>query len=340
MRQAIMRKPGVIDIVEVNQPTELGAYDVMLQIKKIGVCGSDIHVYHGKHPFTSYPVVQGHEYSGQVVKVGSMVTKVVIGDKATARPQQVCRKCSPCKRGDYNICDELKVEGFQASGSAQDYFVLPEERIVKLPQDLSYEKGAMVEPAAVGAHSSNRAGNLVGKNVVVIGAGPIGNLVAQFAQVRGAAKVLITDISDFRLNKSLECGIKHTVNVEKKPFEEAVDETFGKAGFDVAFECAGLEVTLDQAVQNINKGGVIVVVAVYGNRPKVDMAIVGDRELTLVGTLMYLHEDYIEAVNLISQELIKTDPLFTKHFDFEDYLEAYQFIDVQGDKTLKVIIDM
>lgn len=340
MRQAVMTKPGDIEIREVSEPDHLEENEIKLKIHKIGVCGSDIHVYHGKHPFTSYPVVQGHEYSGEVVAVGESVTTVKPGDKATARPQQVCGVCGPCKRGDYNICNNLKVEGFQAPGTAQDYFVIPEERVVKLPDVLTYEQGAMIEPAAVGAHSTQKAGDLKNKNVVVFGAGPIGNLVAQFVKARGAAKILITDVSDFRLSKAKECGIENTLNVSKENLDDSIHKIFGDEGFEVAFECAGLEITLDQSIQLINKGGTIVVVAVYGENPRVNMAIVGDRELRLIGTLMYKHEDYLDAVRLIEAGKIKTAPLFTSHFDFDDYLSAYKFIDAQADRSLKVIIDL
>ncbi len=339
MRQAIMIRPGAIEIRQVPEPRALKNHEVKLKIQKIGVCGSDVHVYHGKHPFTPYPVVQGHEYSGEVVEVGASVTKVRVGDKATGRPQQVCGICPPCLRGDYNICNVLKVEGFQAPGTAQDLFILPEDRVLKLPDAVTYEQGAMVEPAAVGAHSTLRAGDLTGKNVVVFGAGPIGNLVAQFAIARGAAKLLITDISDFRLEKAEACGVEFTSNATKESIEDASKRVFGEAGFDIAFECAGVEITLDQAVQQVNKGGKIVVVAVYGDRPRVDMAIVGDRELSLIGTLMYKHEDYEEAIRMIQSGEIKTEPLFTGHFPFEQYLDAYKYIDQQADKSLKVIID-
>lgn len=335
-----MNQPGSVEILEVSEPGPLGANEILLRIKKIGICGSDIHVYHGKHPFTPYPVIQGHEYSGEVVEVGAKVSKVQVGDKATARPQRVCGKCKPCLQGDYNICNSLKVEGFQAPGTAQDLFVLPEGRIIKLPDSFSYEEGALVEPVAVAAHSTSRAGELNGKNVMVFGAGPIGNLVAQYARANGAAKVLITDISDFRLKKAKECGLQFTSNPQKETTGDAVARVFGTAGFEVAFECAGVEITLDYAVQFINKGGKIIIVAVYGDRPRVDMAIVGDRELSLIGTLMYKHEDYEAAVEMIHTGSIKTTPLFTGHFSFEDYLKAYQYIDKQGDKTLKVIIDM
>lgn len=194
MRQAIMISPGVIEFRDIAEPGRLKENEILLRIKKIGVCGSDIHVFHGKHPATTYPVVQGHEYSAIVEAVGQNVTKVSRGMKATARPQLVCGECGPCKRGQYNACQKLKVQGFQAPGVAQDLFVVPEDRIVPIPENMTLEQGAMIEPAAVGAHSTGRTSGLKGKNVVVSGAGTIGNLVAQFAIARGAAKVLITDI--------------------------------------------------------------------------------------------------------------------------------------------------
>ncbi|WP_299549855.1 alcohol dehydrogenase catalytic domain-containing protein [Seonamhaeicola sp.] len=338
MRQAIMPQPGTIIIRQVEAPGEVSANEIKLAIKKIGVCGSDIHVYHGKHPFTFYPVVQGHEYSGEVVEVGDNVTKVKVGDKATARPQLICGKCEPCKKGKYNICDVLKVQGFQSPGTAQDYFIVPEDRLIKLPDSFAYEQGALVEPAAVATYSTKKAGDLKGKNVVVTGAGPIGNLVAQCARARGA-NVLITDISNYRLQKVMKCGIKHINNPIHEKLDKALKRAFGSKGFDVAFECAGVEVALDTLVQNINKGGDIIAVAVYGDRPKVDVSVLGDRELRLIGTLMYKHEDYEEAVEMIGLGAIKTDPLITAHFDFEDYHEAYKYIDKRGDKTLKVVID-
>ena len=339
MRQAIMPQPGVIEFKEVEKPTLSNPDEVLLNIKKIGVCGSDIHVYHGLHPFTPYPVVQGHEYSGEVVEVGANVTKVKVGDKATARPQLVCGVCPACKRGDYNICNELKVQGFQSGGTAQDYFVLPEDRLIKIPDHVTFEMGALVEPAAVAAHCTTKARDLKGINVVVTGAGPIGNLVAQFAKSRGA-NVMITDLSDFRLDKAKECGIEHVGNPKNESFEISVEKAFGGEGFDVGFECAGVEIALDTLIQGINKGGDIVAVAVYGDKPRVDVSIIGDRELKLIGTLMYKHEDYQVAVAKIASGEIITEPLVTKHFPFEKYHDAYKYIDAQGDQTLKVIINL
>lgn len=333
-----MTSPGVIEYRQVSKPTA-GPGQVRLKIQRIGICGSDVHVNHGKHPFTSYPVVQGHEYSAVVDEVGEGVDHIKAGAKVTAIPQVVCDRCGPCVRGDYHICDNLKVQGFQAPGTAQEFFIAEAKKVVVLPEDFSPEQGALVEPVSVAVHATLRAGNIKGKNVVVVGAGPIGNLVAQVCQARGA-KALITEPSAFRLKIAGSCGIEHLSNSESETLEQASKRVFGSNGFDIALECVGSEEALAAPLEFINKGGTLVVVGVFGEKPRLDMALVQDRELSLVGTLMYQRKDYEEAVKLIALERIKIKPLETKHFPFEEYALAYEFIDEQRDKCMKVFIDL
>jgi len=335
-----MTAPGKIAFNEVDVPGALASNEILLKIQRIGVCGSDIHVFHGEHPATPYPVVQGHEYSGIVEAVGSEVTKVTPGMKATARPQLVCGSCGPCVRGQYNACQNLKVQGFQAPGVAQDYFVVPEDRLIVLPASFSLEQGAMIEPAAVGAHSTSRTTGVEGKNVVVSGAGTIGNLVAQFAKARGAKKVLITDVSDYRLEVAKECGIDSTLNVMKTPFEKGVKECFGEQGFQIGLEAAGVQLSLDALMANVEKGGDVVILGVYSQNPTINMYYLGEHELNVFGSMMYKHEDYEAAVEMIAEGKIKLDPLMSKHFPFEEYLEAYRHIEEMGDKIMKVFIDL
>jgi 2-desacetyl-2-hydroxyethyl bacteriochlorophyllide A dehydrogenase len=339
MRQAIMVEPGNIEFRDVPAPSPT-ADQILLRIKRIGICGSDVHVWHGKHPYTSYPVVQGHEFSAQVEAVGENVTGIEPGMKATARPQIVCGKCRPCMRGDYNICSDLKVQGFQAPGAAQDLFVTTKEKIVPFPESMSYEDGALVEPTAVAVHATGRAGDLAGKNVAVLGAGTIGNLIAQVASARGAKKVLITDISDFRLGIARQCGIRETSNAIKETLADAANRVFDDEGFDLAFEAAGVEETIAQVIPSIQKGGTIVVVAVFGDPPRVDLATAGDHELRLIGTLMYKHEDFEKAVEIIANDSVNTGPLVTKHFPFENYNESYEFIEQHGEMAMKEMIDL
>ena len=220
MRQAVMTKPGNVEIVSTVIP-QPGPGQVQINIKRIGVCGSDIHVWHGEHPFTSYPVVQGHEYCGEVSEIGPGVTGITKGQLVTALPQETCGKCIPCQRGNWHVCDELKVRGFQAPGCAQDYFVTEVDKLIALPDSFTLEQGAFIEPLAVASHSTSRAGNLDGVNVAVMGAGTIGNFVAQTARAKGA-KTMIADVSDYRLQVARECGLNNSFNPREEELSAAV----------------------------------------------------------------------------------------------------------------------
>ena len=340
MRQAILVGPKHIEFKEVAEPkaADLTAHQVLVNIKRIGICGSEIHSYHGLHPATFYPVVQGHEYSGVVMAVGSEVTVCKPGDHITARPQLVCGKCNPCKRGQYNVCEHLRVQAFQADGAAQDFFVVDDDRVAKLPEGMSLDYGAMIEPSAVGAHASNRT-DVKGKNVVVSGAGTIGNLIAQFCIARGAKNVLITDVSDLRLAKARECGIKHTLNITKKTLKEAAQELFGEEGYQVGFEVAGVEVSIRSLMETIEKGSDIVVVAVFAKDPALSMFYLGEHELRLIGSMMYRHEDYLTAIDYVNKGIVNLKPLVSNRFAFEEYDDAYKFIDTHRETSMKVLID-
>lgn len=335
-----MTSPGVMKLQDVEIPEIVNPTDVLLKIEAIGICGSDIHVFYGEHPSTPYPVVQGHEYCGTVVAIGSEVKKVKEGMFVTARPQLVCGKCGPCKRGQYNVCQELKVEGFQAPGVAQDYFIVSEDRIAVLPDSFTKEQGAMVEPVAVAAHATRRLPDLKGKNVVVSGAGTIGNLVAQFAKARGAKKVIISDLSSYRLNIAKKCGIEHVLDLSSTSFEKGIKDILGDEVFQVGFEAAGVQASLEALVANVEKGGDIVIIGVYAKNPVVNMFHVGEHELQIYGTLMYTHEDYEKAIDMIAEGKIILSPLVSKHFPFEQYYDAYKYIERNRDTAMKVIIDL
>jgi L-iditol 2-dehydrogenase len=340
MRQAVMTEPKTIDFREADVPV-IQSDQVLVRIMKIGVCGSDMHVYHGVHPYTSYPVVQGHEVSGIVEKTGSNVTDFSRGDKVTIEPQVSCGTCYPCTHGNYNICDSLKVLGFQTTGTASDYFAVPAEKLVILPMNMDYSFGAMIEPLSVAVRAVKRAGHVQGTKVLVYGAGPIGNLVAQTVKAEGAESVIIVDINQFRLEKALECGIDYAVNPTKSKIESEINNRFGpyeKA--DLIFECAGALPTIESAINVARKGSSIIAVGVFGEKVPVDMALVNDAELTIIGTARYVIEDFRHAIQLVQDGRVNLNPLVTHRFDFQDYLKAYQQIENSGDETMKVIISV
>ena len=325
------------DTVPVPQP---GPGQVLVKIKRIGICGSDIHVYHGEHPYTKYPVTQGHEVSGRIAAVGEGVTGFRVGQKVTIEPQVFCGRCHPCTHGKYNLCESLKVMGFQTTGTASEYFAVDQSKIDVLPEAMDYNEGAMIEPLAVTVHAAKRAGDVKGLNVCVLGCGPIGILLIQSLKAFGAAKVLATDVSDYRLELAKQCGADVTVNTKNAEFGRAMLDAFGPDKADIIYDCAGNDITMDQAIQNARKGSVIILVAVYAGLAHCDLAKLNDSELDLNTTMMYRHEDYVDAIRLVGEGKIQLQPLMSKHFAFQDYLAAYEYIDNNRETTMKVIVDV
>ena len=340
MLQAVMTEPGKIEFRDVEKPT-LRDDQVLIQVKRIGVCGSDIHVFHGLHPYTSYPVVQGHEVSGIIAEVGGQVEGLAEGDKMVFTPQVTCGECYPCTHGMYHICQSLKVMGFQTGGAAQEFFAVDADKVLNVPDHVSLDQAAMVEPVSVAVHALSRAGeDLQGKKVLVLGAGTIGNLVAQVAKASGASAVMITDVSDYKLDKAKECGIDFVVNPTKKDLGEAIRRDFGPDRADLILECVGVQDTITQAVENARKGTTIIVVGVFGKKPVVDLGLVQDRELSLVGTLMYQKRDYERAIELVASGKLNLDKMITHHFPFTEYMNAYETINEAKGNIMKVMVTL
>lgn len=338
MIQQVMTEPGKIVFQKVPVPVP-AAGQVLVKIRMIGICGSDIHVYHGKHPFTKYPVTQGHELSAEVVELGADVEALHIGQKVTIEPQVYCGHCYPCTHGKYNLCEELKVMGFQTTGTASTYFAVDASKVTPLPETMDFAEGAMLEPLAVAVHAVRRAGDVSGKKIAVIGAGPIGNLVAQAAKGMGA-EVMITDVSDFRLELAKKCGADFAVNTRNEEFGAALVRCFGPDKADVIYDCAGNDITINQAIRCARKGSTLILVAVFAGMAQVDLAVLNDHELDLNTTMMYRHEDYVTAIEMVNRGQIHLRPLMSKVFPFGQYQQAYEFIDANRETTMKVLIDV
>jgi L-iditol 2-dehydrogenase len=338
MLQAVMTALGKIEFHEVAKPAPQSD-QVLIQVKNIGVCGSDIHVYHGLHPYTSYPVVQGHEVAGVISEVGEMVQGFSKGDQVVFMPQVTCGTCYPCRHGMYHICDSLKVMGFQTGGAAQEFIVIDTEKVLKVPNHVPPDQAAMVEPIAVAVHALSRGGEVKEKNVLVLGAGTIGNLVGQVAKALGAKAVMITDVSEYKREQARQSGLDFVVD-PAEDLTRAIIDHFGPDRADLILECVGVQDTITQAISNARKGSTIVVVGVFGKKPLVDLGLVQDREISLVGTLMYQRRDYEKAIELVSKGQLKLEKLISRHYAFMQYMEAYQDIDLAQGNTMKVMIDL
>lgn len=340
MKQVELVRPRVFEIHQVPEPTP-APHEALIRVKAVGICGSDLHAYYGEHPFMQCPIVMGHEAAGEVVQVGSAVTNLQVGQRVVLRPQQVCGSCHMCRDGRYNICKELKVIGCQSTGACSDYFAADADLFYPLPDTLPYDQGTMVEPLAVGVHAVKQAGvDVIGKNILVIGAGTIGNLLAQSAVAMGAGKVMITDVADQKLQLAAECGIHYPINVAQQDLGQAMEEIFGPDGADIVYECSANPKALDQILSLARKGIPIVVVGVYSGHAPVNLANLQDREYCLIGSLMYVHDDYVQALHLAGTGKVQLKPLISKEFPLEESQAAYQYIEEQHGMAQKVILTL
>jgi len=339
MLQMKLTEPKTITRGDVPVP-KAAPGEVVIKIVRSGICGSDIHAYYDKHPFVSLPIVTGHEFSGEIAEIGSDVTGLELGDRVTVMPQVYCEECLNCRAGRYNICFSLKVIGCQTTGASQELLAVDSKLVLKLPDGISFDQGAMLEPTGVGIHACRRAGGVENKKVVVLGAGTIGNLAAQAAKALGAASVIITDMSDSRLELAKKCGVDHSVNITKEDLPKEIKNMWGDSGADLIIECVGLQSAIDQAINIARKGSDIVVAGVFGALTTVNMGLVQDKELNLIGTLMYTKEDWMDAIRLVLEKKIVLEPLMSAHFPLAELGKAFLHIEENPDTALKVLIEV
>ena len=190
MKQAVMTAPGRIEFQDVPVPKPRPG-EVLLRVNRIGVCGSDVHVYHGEHQYVKYPLIQGHELAAEIAELGEQVRGFSVGQKVTIQPQVYCGRCYQCTHGSYHICENLKVMGFQLPGCAREFLSVPAEKLIELPAELSLDQGALIEPVAVAVHAIGRAASIRGKRVLVLGAGGAGAAAVVAALAAGASRVSV-----------------------------------------------------------------------------------------------------------------------------------------------------
>ena len=334
MLQAVLTGPMQFSLRQAEKP-EISGSRVLIQVQSVGICGSDIHASKGEHPFMSFPIVLGHEAAGIVVETGPGANRLKPGDRVVLRPQKICGHCGPCKQGRYNICESLSVLGCQIDGACSDYYAAEESLFYKIPDKLNFDEGTLIEPLSVAVHAVHRAGvDITGQIVVVMGAGTIGNLVAQAAKAIGAKKVILCDISDTKLNIAKQCGIENTLNTKEKSLRDFLKNE----NIAAAYECTASENALNNLIEAAPKGISIVIVGVYGHPIKTNMALVQDREYSLIGTLMYTEKDYLESIRILEEGKIKTMPLITGRFPLKEIENAFKSIHSNRETSQKVIL--
>ena len=336
MLQVKMPEAYKIEYLDIPKP-EIKADEVLIKMKTIGICGSDIQVYHGLHKYMTFPIVQGHEGAGIIEEVGLNVTKFKPGDRVSIQPQIFCGECQPCLSGNENVCENLAVYGVHTDGMAQAYIAMPESVVVELDETMNYETGAFVEPVSVAVGAVRRCGEVKARNIVILGAGPIGNLVAQVAIADGA-DVLITDINDKKLALAEKCGIKHTRNTKDVELKRVISDQFGKRGADIIIDCAAATSSILSAINSARPASRIVIVGNFKEPVEIELPLIQRQAIDIIGVMMYVRKDYEKAIRLMSDGKVVVDDMITRSYDIRDFDKAYKYIDENPLDVMKILL--
>ncbi len=335
---AFIPEPGTIKFHEIPL-RDPEPHEVMIKVRTAAICGSDLHLYKGKHPSVALPATVGHELAGDVVQVGRMVNGIKEGDRVTVEPVITCGSCYYCLRGQYNLCSSISFQYRQGQGAFAEYFYAPEDRTYKLSPSVTFEEGTLIEPLSVALHAVNKSGIYIGQSSAVIGAGAIGQLVAMLLNNLTGIKPFVADINEYRVQKAIDLG---SIGVLSDGDQELVDVVMSHTdnlGVDCAFEAVGLETTLIQALEVIKKGGNVILLGIFEEQaPNIPINLFVQREITLTGSQGY-RWDFNDAIMLASEKRIKLSELITTRLSLNQLQMGFDLLSKPQNNQIKVIID-
>lgn len=355
-KDAVLKKPqGSFDKKEMMAAVTYGTQDlkiesvpvpeikdneVLIKVKACGICGTDPHIYNGHFPAPK-PLIQGHEFAGEIVKIGSSVTSVSEGDRVTADINISCGNCYYCQTGQKLFCEKITQLGVHINGAFAEYIKAPENNVYKLPEAMSWEEGAYIEPLACVIRGQERANVGMGDTVAIIGAGPMGLAHAIMAKLNGASKVILSEMNKTRLQKAKELGVDIVIDAsETDPVQEVFNFTEGR-GADVVFEVVGAIPTYQQALQMVRKGGTLVA---YGAAPadkvmEIKPFDIFSKELTIVGSYAGTYGTWTKAIQLISSKRFNPKDIFSKTITLDQLEEGIKEAD-QNKDTIKILVNV
>lgn len=333
-----------MEMQEVPMPLITKANEVLIKMKVIGVCGSDVHYYtSGKigNQIVTYPFPVGHEGAGEVIKVGSGVTNVKAGDRIAIEPAMPCGECDQCKADRPHTCRKLRFLGCpgQADGCLSEYIVMPENSCFLIGENMTYTEAAISEPLSIGVYAVNQSINMKGATIGILGFGPIGMSVLLPAIAKGAEKIFVTDLIDERLEIAKECGATLTGN----PAKEDVTEIIKKREpllLDAVFECCGKQEAMDQAVEMLKPGGKLMIIGIPEfDRWSFNVDNLRRKEICIQNVRRQNHT-LEESLELMERKVVNIDKMPTHRFNFARTKEAFDLVTGYKDGVMKAMIDI
>ncbi|CAL4115288.1 unnamed protein product [Meganyctiphanes norvegica] len=340
---AVLYGKNDLRIEQISTPGEPKPDEVVLRMSQVGICGSDVsYLTKGAigHFVVKEPMVLGHEAAGIVFKVGSEVKHLKVGDRVAIEPGVPCRKCDYCKGGRYNLCpDVIFCATPPDHGNLCQFYTHAADFCYKLPDHVTLEEGALLEPLSVGVHACRRAGVTLGSTVLICGAGPIGLVCLLTAKAMGATNVCITDIADNRLNLARQLGAEHTLLIDSSEAKEIAQRVSEKMGGmpDITIECSGAESSIQLGIYATKSGGMMVLVGLGPAEVNIPIVNAAVREVDIRGIFRYAN-CYPLALEMIASGKVDVKPLITHRFKLEETLQAFETSRTGAGGAVKVII--
>ncbi len=341
MDAAVMNKPLDIEIKKVPVPTPKDD-EALVKVYCIGVCGSDVHYYeHGRigRYVVEKPIILGHELAGEVVAVGKGVANVAVGDRVAVEPGVACGRCEYCKSGRYNLCpDVVFMATPPVDGAWAEYVAVRSDFLFKLPDEISFEQGALLEPLSVGLHAMNRAKVTPADRLLVTGLGPIGLLAIQAAKVYGVSEIYATDVVPFRQELAKEMGVTAVIDPMKEDVQARIAELTGGKGVTVIVETSGNGRAIADTIRTVKRGGRIVLVGMpAASEISVDVNAIIDAEVDVLGLFRYANT-YPGAIQALSQSSVDIEKVITHKYSLQDTKAAVEMARTQKDTSIKIMI--
>jgi 2-desacetyl-2-hydroxyethyl bacteriochlorophyllide A dehydrogenase len=334
MRRVVVY-PGRIAVEAADIPTP-GPHDALVRMHAAGVCGSDLHAAHGRHPFVSLPYRPGHEVVGVIETMGSAAEGFTPGQRIIVMPYLPCWKCKMCTSGRENLCENLGFFGCgYPQGGMADYFTLAADRLYPVPDDLDDHAAALIEPLSTPVHAVRLAGDVAGRSVAVLGAGTIGLFTLAVLRAHGAGKIISTDPNPSKRARAAALGADVTIDARSPDVARQVRETLGGSA-DIVFDCVAVQSSMDQAIAIADKGGTVVVVGVPATDVTVPLPIVQDHQIRIQGSATYLPEDYRDSVDLLRRGAVKTADFVTATRPLDQVAEAFEI--ASSGEHVKVLV--
>ncbi len=338
MKAIQVSEPGNISVVEVEEPKLEGSNQVKIRMRAMGICGSDMHILHGENPFASYPRIIGHEVAGEVMEVGSSVSKVAVGDKVVVEPMTSCGKCYACRQGRPNVCENVEVYGVHREGGGREVMVIPDGLVHKVDDRLDWSEIALIEPFTIGAQSVYRGDVKEGDIVFIIGAGPIGLCCLKVAKEAGA-KVAISDFNEERLAFAEKWGADFTVNPGAGNVKEQIMEWTEGMGANVVIDAVGLPQTVEQAIDVTSVAARVVLLGFHGSPSQISQVDITKKELTICGSRLQTDRFPI-VVDLFNSIKFDVKDLVSHEFSIEETEKAFKLMESPPSSVRKVVIKL